>query len=169
MKPNIVDNCEIAMTVMIAAMTVEAGYNFNWSSVENEEDLSIGPNFPRNIINPTDGLADNEKNNDEKDGKSSNDYTNDVLFVLLTAVQLDDPKTNPNFEIRSVCRHALDDLKRLFGSNFTLNNNCDYIMYQSSRIEYIKRNDPQRPAQLRSVWKISYSQDRNEPSQFASS
>jgi hypothetical protein len=167
MNVNITDNIENAMVALINSMNTVSGYNFNWDTV-NQEDETIG-DFPRCVINPTDYLADKEKNVDDTDGKSAQDYTNEVMFTLLIIGALSSVSTNPNFDIRSTMRHALDDLKMLFGENYTVNNSCDNIMYQGSQIEYIKRNDVQRPAQLRVFFKAIYSQDRFAPSQYASS
>jgi hypothetical protein len=158
----ITDKIEVAMAALISGMRTTGGYNFSWSLCD-EEDISIGE-FPRAVINPTDSLADKETNMDTVAGIGSLDYTNEVLFTILVIGELDTTSTNPNFAIRSNLRKALDDLKMLFGVNYTVNDTCDNILYMGSQIEIIKRNDVQRPGQLRAIFKAIYSQDRSHPS-----
>ena len=167
MNPSILDNVELAMATLIPGMNVAAGYNYNWKTC-NEEDLVVG-DFPRTVINPTDSLADKITNLDTKAGLGSLDYTQEVLFTLLSIGELNFPSNNPDFAIRSVCRHMLDDLLMLFGRNYTVNNSCDGIMFVASQIEIVKRNDIQRPGCLRSIWRVWFSCDRSNPSVRAGS
>jgi hypothetical protein len=169
----ILDRIEKAMESLVSGMTVSGGYNFNWGMV-NEQDESMpdssgNVNFPRCIIDPTDSLADKETNQDSLAGIGSGDYTNEVIFTLLVKGELPAFDANPLFAARSVLRQALDDLKKLFGTNRDLQGNCDNIMYSGSQIESLVRNDVQRPAQLRTFWKVVYSQDRIIPISYAGS
>jgi hypothetical protein len=163
----ILDTIETTMASLIAGMTINDGYNFNWSIV-NQEDEVIG-DFPRALIDPRDGLADVETCMDTLAGIGSRDYTNEVLFTILVAGKLPSYDNNPSWAIRSVLRKANDDLKRLFGINNQLNGTCDNILYVSSRIEPIKTNDIMAAGQLRWMCKVVYSQDRQTPTQYASS
>jgi hypothetical protein len=165
--PNILDNIETTIATLVAGMRKIDGYNFDWSIV-NEQDETIG-SFPRCVIDPTDGLADKETNDDKLSGIGSRDYTNTVQFVLLVKGELETFSTNPLFEIRSTLRLALVDLKKLFGINYNLLGNCDNMMFSASQIESLNRNDVQRPAQLRTFWSVIYSQDRTNPDIYASS
>ena len=148
-------------------MTVVGGYNFDWSIV-NEEDEAIG-DFPRAIIDPRDVLADKETCVDTLAGIGSRDYTNEVLFTILVSGELPAFNNNPSFAIRSVLRKALDDLKKLFGTVNQLGGYCDNILYSASQIEPVTTNDVMSAAQLRTIWKVVYSQDRINPTQYASS
>ena len=152
---------------LISGMLISGGFNFNWGIV-NEQDESIGA-FPRCVINPTDNLADKEMCQDSTAGLGSGDYTNEVIFTLLAKGELSEFSDNPLFDIRSTLRLALDDLKMLFGVHLNLDGTCDNIMYMASQIEPLAQNDGQRPAQLRTFWKVIYSQDRLTPSQYAGS
>jgi hypothetical protein len=163
----ILDNIELEMAQLIAGMTTIEGFNFNWSIVNEEEEI-IG-DFPRAIIDPRDVLADKETSRDTLAGIGSNDYTNEVLFTILVSGELPAFDSNPNFAIRSIMRQANDDLKQLFGIYNQLNGLCDNILYVASQIEPIKRNDMLQTAQLRSMWKVVYSQDRISPTQYAGS
>lgn len=163
----ILDIIETTISTLVAGMLTANNYNFNWGIV-NEPDETIG-DFPRCVINPTDSLADKETNVDPVEGLGSGDYTNEVIFTLLVKGELEAFSDNPLFAIRSTLRMALDDLKMLFGINRNLEGACDNILYMASQIEPLGQNDGQRPAQLRTFWKVIYSQDRLTPSQYAGS
>ena len=164
---SILDNIETNMASLIGAMTIAEGYNFDWGTV-NEEDLS-NCTFPSAVIDPTDSLADKEKNMDTLAGISSRNFTNEVLFTVLVSGEMPEFSSNANFESRSMLRSALDDLKMLFGTNLSINNTCDNVLYVGSQIETLKRNDVQRPTRLRTIWRVVYSQDRQNPTQYAGS
>lgn len=170
---SILDAIELKMAALIAGMTKTGGYNFDWGMVNEQDesmpDASGSVNFPRCIIDPTDSIADKETNQDTLAGIGSRDYTNEVLFTLLVKGELPKFETNPLFAARSMLRQALDDLKMLFGIHLNLDDECDNIMYTGSQIESLVRNDVQRPAQLRAVFKVIYSQDRQSPRLYASS
>ena len=170
---SILDAIELKMAALVAGMTKTGGYNFDWGMVNEQDesmpDASGNVNFPRCIIDPTDSVADKETNQDSLAGVGSNDYTNEVIFTLLVKGELPTFETNPLFAARSMLRQALDDLKMLFGIHLNLDSNCDNIMYTGSQIESLMRNDIQRPAQLRTSWKVVYSHDRQKPTLYASS
>jgi hypothetical protein len=155
------------MAYLISKMRKAQNYNFDWS-ISNEEDEAIGA-FPRAIIDPRDVLADKETSKDTLAGIGSNDYTNEVLFTILVSGELPAFSRNPSFAIRSTLRLANDDLKKLFGINNQLNGNCDNILYVGSQIEPIRTNDVLGAAQLRTLWRVTYSQDRQDPTLYASS
>lgn len=163
----ILDRIEKKIASLVGGMRIADGYNFDWGMV-NEQDESIG-DFPRCVIDPTENVADKENNMDTLAGIGSRDYTNEVVFTLLVKGELPEFDTNPLFAARSVLRKAHDDLKRLFGIHLNLDSECDNIIYAGSQIESLVRNDVQRPAQLRTFWKVVYSQDRQTPTQYASS
>jgi hypothetical protein len=163
----ILDRIEKRIEALVGGMKIADGYNFDWGIV-NEQDESIG-DFPRCVIDPSDMVADKESNMDTLAGIGSRDYTNEVMFTLLIKGELPAFDTNPLFAARSVLRKAHDDLKRLFGIHLNLDSECDNILYVGSQIESLVRNDVQRPAQLRTFWKVIYSQDRQTPTQYASS
>ena len=165
--PTILDRIEIQMVALVMGIRKSDGYNFDWGMV-NEQDESIGA-FPRCVVDPSDSIADKESNQDTLAGVGSLDYTNEVIFTLLVKGELPSFETNPLFAVRSILRQAQDDLKRLFGIHLNLDGECDNIMYSGSQIESLVRNDVQRPAQLRTFWKVVYSQDRTDPTKYASS
>lgn len=163
----ILDNIELEMISLIAHMRKASGYNFDWSIV-NEEDDAIG-HFPKCTINPRDGVADKEVSKDTEAGIGSREYTNEVMFTYLVEGELPAFNNNPAFAIRSTMRKALDDLKKVFGINNQLNGKCDNILYVASQIEPIKTNDVLATARLRAIFRVIYSQDRIDPTLYASS
>jgi len=163
----ILDNIEKQIEALITNMSIDDGFNYNWSII-NEEDEAIG-DFPRAIIDPRDSFSDKESSRDTLAGIGSNDYTNEVMFTILVTGSLVNFSENPSFAIRSNLRRALDDLKQLFGIHNQLQGTCDNIMYVGSQQEPVRKNDVMSAANLRTVWKVIYSQDRIIPSQYASS
>jgi hypothetical protein len=151
-------------------MTVLGGYNYNWNTV-NQIDLAIG-SFPRAVIDsPLEKNIGSETNVDTLNGAHSDAYTNEATFIIEVKGSLDSlpSVTNSYFAIRDTLRRSLDDLRQLFGIHMTVNDTCDTIMYQKSNILYTQMNDVLRPASLRTAWLCVYSQDRMNPSQYASS
>ena len=163
----ILDNIEIEIGCLIKGMRKADYYNYDWSIV-NEEDEAFG-SFPRAIIDPRDTLADKEVSRDTLSGIGSRDYTNEVIFTILVSGELPAFNNNPAFARRSSFRKALDDLKKLFGVNNQLRGKCDNIMYVASQIEPVRKNDVLGAAQLRAMFKVVYSQDRQDPTLYASS
>jgi hypothetical protein len=173
MMTPILDRIEKKISSLVAGMRKVDGYNFDWAMV-NEQDSAMpdsGGNisFPQCIVDPSDSIADKEINQDTLAGVGSLDYTNEVIFTLLVKGELPVFETNPLFAIRSTLRKAQDDLKKLFGIHLNLDSECDNIMYSGSQIESLLTNDVQRPARLRTFWKVVYSQDRQTPTRYASS
>jgi hypothetical protein len=163
----ILDNIEIEIDHLISHMRIAGGYNFDWTTSNEEDDAYAG--FPRAIIDPRDTMADKETCMDISLGLGSQDYTNEVLFTILVTGDLPAFNNNPSFAIRSTMRKALDDLKKVFGVNNQLRGKCDNILYVSSQIEPTRKNDVLSAAQLRAVFKVIYSQDRQDPTLYASS
>lgn len=155
------DYIEYNLKKSIEDITISSGYNFDWSIV-NELDIVIG-DFPRaNIIQLS------ESNLDLVSGVNSQTYTNDINFTIVIKGQqawTDDP----NNDVRRYLYLAIDDLKHMFAVNNSVNGSCDEIMYRSSRIVEIKKNDIQRPAEAVTTWLVKYCQDRCDPTMYASS
>jgi hypothetical protein len=160
---SILDNIELNIKIKILGMTVTGGYNFDWKTV-NQENEAIG-DFPRALID-----SPAETNLDPTNGDNSQAYSNDVLFIIRVKGS-QQWSSNANFTIRSNLRLAMDDLKKLFGPNgdSSVNGSCDEIMYRSHQVIALNQNEIQRPGYLRSQWLAKYSQDRATPLQYTSS
>lgn len=168
---SVTDTCVVASTIndyieynlkkSIEDIKIADGYNFDWSLV-NEYDLVIG-DFPRANV-----LQLSESNLDLISGVNSQTYTNDINFTVVIKGQ-QDWTDDPNNDIRRYLYLAIDDLKHMFAVNNSVNGSCDEIMYQSSRIVEIRKNDIQRPAEAVTTWVVKYCQDRCNPTVYASS
>jgi len=150
------------MALLIGGMTTATGYNFNWGAINNRN-YAIG-NFPRAEI------YCGEENIDEKDGVSSQDYTNDANFEIRVAGKLITSSVNPLFDIDNTFDMAIDDLKQLFGYNNNVSGTCTEIMYKGfKRTESSGSGDQFIPAKVTVRFKVTYSQDRHTPTLPASS
>ena len=150
---SILDYIELNMKTLILSMSVANGYNFDWQTVD-EENEAIG-SFPRAFIE-----SPMETNIDTAAGANASAYTNDVLFIIRVKGE-QGWTDNPQFTIRSCLRLAIDDLKKLFKDS--VNDSCDEILYRSHQVIYNLQNDIQRPAYVRSQWLCKYTQDRTNP------
>jgi hypothetical protein len=160
---SLLDYIELNMKVSILGLTKASGYNFDWLSV-NQEDQTIG-GYPRALIE-----SPQETSLDDPNGASAGMYTNEVLFIIwVTGQQLIDASPNPNFTIRSNLRLAEDDLKKLFGTNIHVNGTCDDIMFRGALIVKGDKNDVLKPASMQTQWRVRFSQDRQTPTQYAGS
>jgi hypothetical protein len=165
----IASNIESNMVALIKGMNQGAGYNYDWDTV-NEIDMAIG-SFPRAVIDsPIESSIGRESNVDTLNGQHSDAYTNELVFTIQIRGEISITSINTSyFSIRDILRRALDDLKMLFAINNTVNDTCDTIMYRDSELMYIPMNDILKPAELKTSWLCTYSQDRENPSQYASS
>ena len=156
---SILDNIELQMKCAILGMSQSTGYNWNWLIV-NQPDEAVGgtePTYPRvNIESPA------ETNIDGVNTPNAEAYTNEVVFVLMVK-GTQAWSNNANFTIRSNLRYELDDLKKLFGNNSSINGSCEEILYRSSQVIALNLNDVQKPSTLRSQWLVRYCQDRLNP------
>jgi hypothetical protein len=153
---SILDNIELQMKIAILGMTKVGGYNWDWQVV-NQPDEATGPGYPRvNMESPA------ESNIDGTNTPNAQAYTNEVVFVLWVKGN-QAWSSNANFTIRSNLRSALDDLKRLFGNNSSVNNSCEEILYRSSQVVALNLNDVQRPSNMRVQFLVRYCQDRLNP------
>jgi len=150
------------MASLVGSMTIVGGYNYDWGAINNRN-YAIG-NFPRAEFYCS------EENVDEKEGTSSQDYTNQADFEIRVAGKLTTSSTNPLFDINDVFDMATDDLKKVFGINNNVNDTCNVILYKGfKRTESSGSGDQFIPAKMTVRFKVFYSQDRITPTQYASS
>ena len=160
MNEPILSKIEAAMAEHIEGMSVGDGYYSDWGSV-NEPDISK-QEFPSAEI-----LVESEACLDEKEGVWSQVYEQEANFLIRVRVALDNEVETPLYEINAELNKALEDLKRLFGRNYTVSDSCETIMYRGMQRLVDKGNDIFRPAYLETRWLVRYTQDRQEPSSFS--
>lgn len=158
---SLIDSIELNIKIMILGMTRAGGFNSDWQTV-NQPDEAIGA-FPRAVI-----ISPLETCVDTLSGQDAQSYTNDILFGIQVKVQ-QDWTDNAQFMIRSSLRLALDDLKKMFGNNTSINGTCEVVMYKNSQVININQNDIQRPSHLNTSWLVRYAQDRLDPMVVSSS
>jgi hypothetical protein len=144
-------------------MTVAGGFNFDWKTV-NQENEAIG-DFPRALID-----SPATTNLDTTSGDNSQSYSNQALFVIRVKGS-QAWSENANFTIRSNLRLARDDLLKLFGPNgdSSVNGSCDEILYRSDQVIALNQNDLQRPGYLKIQFLALFSQDRSNPLMYTGS
>jgi hypothetical protein len=152
----ILTSIETAMKTAIDAMTTTGGYNYNWNNV-HQPDIALAT-FPNSVI-----MIESERCVDESDGASGQLYTNEADFIIIVRGQITSVTDIPNYSVNSEHNKALDDLKKLFGTNFHITNTCDRIMYKSSEREIKNNGDVFIPGELLTKWTVYYRQDRLSP------
>jgi len=108
-------------------------------------------------------MVEAERCVDESDGAAAQLYTNEVDFLIIVRSQLASVVDIPNYSVNADHNKALDDLKKLFGTNYHITNTCDRIMYKSSEREIKKNGDIFVPGDMLTRWVVYYRQDRQSP------
>lgn len=159
MSDPILTRIEEAMESLIKTMRYPE-YNYNWYTV-NQPDLAK-VTFPCATIK----LDPQERNLDETNAAHAGCYYNEDLFIITVTGKLDTETDLPTFEINKIHNKALDDLKKIFGINNSIDDTADVILYRSA-IRNIKRNgDIFVPGELITNWIVRYTQDRHNPTQI---
>lgn len=152
----ILTSIEAAMKSAIGAMSATDGYNYNWIDV-HQPDIALAT-FPNSVI-----MIEAERCVDESDGASGQLYTNEVDFLIIVRGKITTTTSIPNYSVNAEHNKAIDDLKKLFGTNYHITNTCDRIMYKSSEREIKKNGDVFIPGELLTRWTVYYRQDRLSP------
>jgi hypothetical protein len=155
----ILTNIESNIKSLIESILSKNGYHYDWSSV-NEEDLAKAI-FPCAMVylDPEETNLDNE----QAGGAHAGTYLNRVNFRIHVVGKLDLETKNPNFEANAVLTKALDDLKKLFGINYSINDYADSFMYVRSERIRKQNGDIFIPCELDTFWVCQYMQLRNSP------
>jgi hypothetical protein len=145
------------MKILIENLRVSDGYNSDWGEV-NRKSLAVGQddNWPRSEIYFT-----NEECKDTSPHAQA--YTNYITCEIHVFGKLDFSSDNPQFDINDIHDEALDDLKKLFGTNDSVNDSCIDIMYVSAKPKSTDTKDQFIPERLITTWRIEYTQDRLDP------
>jgi len=151
---NIEDNIES----LIESMNAEP-YNFVWGDCSLYYDMA-------KASYPCAGVTmEGEENLDEPDGAWGGAYFNQATFRIDVRCRLDAEYENPREHITGLLYKALDDLKRLFGINWSLQGNCNSFMYRGCEIVDETANDVFIPARMVTRWICRYEQSRIDPIQ----
>jgi len=158
----ILTHAETNIKSLILGMTVAGDYNFDWSTV-NDEDLARWEGFPGAVIT----LEPDETNLDDITGVHAGAYLNEVSFKIRVVGKLNYEEHNPVFAINDILNKCLDDLKKVFGSQpgNSLNGYVDVMQYRRSIRIRKKTGDIFIPTELETFWMVRYMQDRIDPTQ----
>jgi len=148
---------------VIEAMTVSGGYNYDWTSTQQEDFNKISSWPHANVY-----LEPEEISSDGPGIPNMNSYRNTDYFQIECLNKLSYESSNSTFDIDNVLNDMLHDIKRSFGRNPTLNGEVFYVTYQGSRrVDSGQREDILLPRKLLVRLKVDYSQDRQEPTNNA--
>lgn len=162
----ILTEVESAMKTLIESMTIDSGdYHFDWESVNEldmaKRELDDGRNAACIIE-----LDPEETNLDDPEGVHAQAYANEVTFKITCWTKFYKETDNPIFSNNAELNKALDDLKKIFGINYTVSGTCDMILYRSSNRVRRLVQDMMIPTKLETYWLVKYTQDRYDPSQL---
>jgi len=132
-------------------------YNFVWGDCSLYYDMA-------KASYPCAGVTfEGEENQDEDNGTWGGAYFNIANFRIDVRCQLDSEYPNPREIITGELYKALDDLKRVFGINWSLGGTANSIQYKGCEIVDETANDVFIPSRLVTHWIVHYEQDRQDP------
>lgn len=153
----IITRAELQMKTDIEGLLQDNGYFFDWGTVNQQDIAKV--NFPCAMI----WLDPDETNLDEAGGSWAQAYLNEVSFRIRVVGRMDEETSNPVFDNNVNLTKALHDLKKIFGTDYSLGGLVDSIMYLSSVRVFKRNNDIIIPSELETYWKVRYTQDRQTP------
>lgn len=132
-------------------------YRFTWGTV-NEPDM-VKQRFPSAEVRLVE-----ESNIDDPDGAWASTYMNECTYEITVRVRLQKETNTPEYEVDKELNLALEDLKRLFGNEYSLGNStCAMIMYRGMRRVKDLSGDMLMPSHMVTTWRVTYTQDREDP------
>lgn len=156
----ILSKIEAGMKSGIEGLRKGSGYFHDWGTV-NEPDIAK-QRFPSAEI-----IVTNEDNDDSESGAWSQAYSNNAEFQIIVRTTLNNEEGTPIYEINKELNKCLHDLKRYFGRNPTVSDECETIMYRGMTRVRDPGNDIFRPAYMITRWLVRYTQDRKSPDVYA--
>jgi hypothetical protein len=159
---SILNEAILSASALIAAMRKVDGYNFDWGE-SNLEDMALAT-FPYAIIKII-----VEECLDEENGAHACAFHNLVRLEIFIRQCADKENSNPIYDVRVLFLQALDDLKKLFGTNGTLDGYVDCMLYVGAEFDLTKigNDDIFVPYEMKTNWKTRYTQSRFSPSEHA--
>jgi hypothetical protein len=144
---------------VIESMTVSGGYNYDWTSTQ-QEDFNKVTSWPHANVY----LEPEEISSDDVGIPNMSSYRNTTYFQLHCYHKLDEESTNSTFDIDYILNDMLHDIKKGFGSNPTLDGEVYYVAYKGSRRMISGQGeDIFLPKKLIVRLEVDYAQDRTEP------
>jgi hypothetical protein len=146
------------MAVDIEAMSTANGYRSTWGTC-NIKDAAKKTTHPNAEI-----YFAKEENLDERSSGVANAFTNELPCEIHVFCELSTIGDNPEFEMNAEYNKALEDLKRCFTEDNSLNGLCHSVVYRGCDREKTPNGDTVIFGKLITRWGIVYAQDRATPS-----
>ena len=145
---------EASMADKIESM-VEGPYFYTWGSV-NEIDPAkqVWPSAEIRLVD--------ELNVDDDGGAWVGVYLNEATFEIRVRARLDYEVESPYYAINERLNRCLSDLKKCFGTNYSLTP-CGLIMYRGMTREVEETGDVLMPKRMITTWMVRYTQERTNP------
>ena len=156
MVETVLTSVEQGIQDAIEGMAQGDGFYFDWGAC-NQPDVAL-QTFPSAEV-----TLESETCLDDEGGVWADAYEIESVFVIRVRAALSNETERPAYEINVELNKALSDLKKCFGTNYHVSNNCDLIMYQGATRVPDKANDIFRPAYMDVRFKVRFTQDRQTP------
>ena len=167
MGGSLIANIESTLKNLIENIGPSGGYHYDWNNVSfgvvspEETAFSAAPAFPSAHI-----VLIEEKNIDEPDTENaagpSGAFSGAYYNVMTYMISIGGNSSVSPPDRRAGLLNALDDLKKLFGVNYTLKNSgASAVMYKG--FEFANGAS----LTIDSYWTIRYYQSRTEPDKVA--
>lgn len=141
----------------IDAISTDSGYNNDWGSVNVKDQVLMS--YPSAwVYIPDDGEEVLQ------DGQTAGAYRNELTFVIEVRTQMTSAEEQPSYENRSLLYEAYEDIKKAFASPVDA---CEETNVLGFTPVVESGGDIYRPTRFDVSLNVSYSQDRNDPSQSA--
>ncbi len=158
-EKDILTKIEDGMFEKISEMRLSDGYYYDWGTVNDP--MVRRQDFPSAEI-----MITAEENLDDAEGSWNSVYMNVATCMIRVRCELENQEEQPKYAINQELNRALTDLKRLFGINHTVSDQCETIMYRAFTKVNDLTNDIFRPSYIDTEWMIKYTQLRSDPSQY---
>lgn len=157
----ILTKIENAMKRLIEELTILGGYFYDWGEC-NLEDAAQASTFPKALIY----LVDVDNLDDVDTGAHAQSYHQMATFRIIVRGEVVTEPAIPNFAINPEHNKALDDLLELFGNNYSLDGECDVILFSRMERDIQRRGDVFKSSEMSTIWHVYYQQDRVNPLQM---
>lgn len=163
MATPILTTAEEEMVTLIDAMT-STSYNLDWGRTNEEDVCRIDwcKQTASAVI-----YWEGEENTDTEDGAHANAYANIAEYRIRVRCQLTEEPEFPMAAKRARLRLAVDDLKKLFGTNYWLNSSQLQIMYKRTGTPDVRQQGDIVLGEIDTFWTVRYYQDRQSPATVA--
>ena len=156
MSTPILTEIEESMASAIEGLRKANGYYYDWGTVNNTDEAQ--QTFPSAEIAIVEEVC-----LDEAGGAWSGAYLQELTVDIKIRTELMNEESQPIYAINAELNKAVEDLKKLFGINYTISENCETIMYKGMHRVNDLNNDIFRPTYVIVRFMIRYTQDRDRP------